>query len=228
MTFTYSHGHSVMKQSKFMQQVIVKREDCELDHVSWQMGIVGALAVLFKLALLHWYARVGCPCGVKEQKYFKPWNAILLNIVWKLHFVREGSVYVLGVVVCWGATVEVQCSVEGGKCGRATKKLEWQTLMWSVLDWHEAAWFLISMSNIEIYVIRHNYSSVWLAILSGKSINAGHCTQDFQPSVYGHYWLLPFCTTFTDLDLDWGHKVSTKQNLLASFSHTLYNWSGWN
>ena len=25
-----------------------------------------------------------------------------------------------------------------------------------------------------------------------------------------------------------GHKVSTKQNLLASFSYTLFNWSGWN
>ena len=28
--------------------------------------------------------------------------------------------------------------------------------------------------------------------------------------------------------LGWGHKVSTKQNLLALFSFTLFNWSGWN
>ena len=34
------------------------------------------------------------------------------------------------------------------------------------------------------------------------------------------YHLVPL---FTDLDHAWGHKVSTEQNLLASFSHTLLN-----
>ena len=40
-------------------------------------------------------------------------------------------------------------------------------------------------------------------------------------------WILPFNTTFTDLDLAGrrgergGGQVSTKHNLLASFSHTL-------
>ena len=33
-----------------------------------------------------------------------------------------------------------------------------------------------------------------------------------------------FITTLTDLDLGWGQKLSAKQNLLASFSCTLFNW----
>ena len=40
---------------------------------------------------------------------------------------------------------------------------------------------------------------------------------------YKHYWLLPYYTTFTDLDLTLVHKVNAKQNLLASFSRTLFN-----
>ena len=39
---------------------------------------------------------------------------------------------------------------------------------------------------------------------------------------------LPFYTTFNALDVAQGHKVSSKQNLLASFSCTLFNWSGLN
>ena len=42
--------------------------------------------------------------------------------------------------------------------------------------------------------------------------------------VYRHYWLLPFNTTFTDLDLAWG----SQDQCLASFSCTLFIWSGWN
>ena len=41
-----------------------------------------------------------------------------------------------------------------------------------------------------------------------------------------HHWLLPLNTTFHYLS--WGHKVSTKQNLLTSFPHTHFNLSGWN
>ena len=71
-------------------------------------------------------------------------------------------------------------------------------------------------------------SRVCLAVLHGKNLNIGHFTQSFQLHIfltchaYRYYRLLPLYTTFTDLDLDRGHKVSTKQNLLASiFLHTL-------
>ena len=40
---------------------------------------------------------------------------------------------------------------------------------------------------------------------------------------YRHYLLLPFDTTFTDLDLAWGKKVSAKPNHMASCSQTLFN-----
>ena len=43
-----------------------------------------------------------------------------------------------------------------------------------------------------------------------------------------NHWLLPLYTTFIDFHLAWGHKVKANQNLLASFSHTLFNWPGWN
>ena len=37
-----------------------------------------------------------------------------------------------------------------------------------------------------------------------------------------------FFTAFTDIDAAWGFQVSAKQNLLTSFSRTLFIWSGWN
>ena len=40
-----------------------------------------------------------------------------------------------------------------------------------------------------------------------------------------YYRFKPFSLTFT---LPGGRKVNAKQNLLASFSCTLFNWSGWN
>ena len=43
-----------------------------------------------------------------------------------------------------------------------------------------------------------------------------------------HHWHLLLFTIFTDLELAWGSQISTKQNLLASFSHTLFSCSGLN
>ena len=40
-----------------------------------------------------------------------------------------------------------------------------------------------------------------------------------------HRWLLSRNTIFSDLDLGWGHKVRTKQNLLASFSRKFSEWN---
>ena len=37
-----------------------------------------------------------------------------------------------------------------------------------------------------------------------------------------YHFLFISYTIFTDLELDWGHKVNPKQNLLASFSSTLF------
>ena len=39
---------------------------------------------------------------------------------------------------------------------------------------------------------------------------------------YKYYCRLSFNTTFADLDIGWGHKVSAKQNLMASFARTLF------
>ena len=46
---------------------------------------------------------------------------------------------------------------------------------------------------------------------------------------YRHHWLLPyFIPHSATLTLAEGHKISWKQNLLASFSRILFNWPGWN
>ena len=61
-----------------------------------------------------------------------------------------------------------------------------------------------------------------------------HYSQTIQLKVFIHamltgtidfWYLVPLSLTLTLLQ---GHKASTKQNLLASCSHTLFNWSGWN
>ena len=45
---------------------------------------------------------------------------------------------------------------------------------------------------------------------------------------YKHHWLQPFYSPFTNLDIAWRSKDQCKENLMASFSRTLFNWSGWN
>ena len=78
-----------------------------------------------------------------------------------------------------------------------------------------------SMSIIWIYVVNRVCLVCWPAVLRDRTFNAGHYMQTVQPiffhtcRAYRHYWLLPFYTAFTDLDLAWGDKVSAKQNLLA-------------
>ena len=54
------------------------------------------------------------------------------------------------------------------------------------------------------------------SVLCGKNLNVGHYLQNVQPKFYiaamllGTIWLLPFCTTFTDLDIAWGSQGQHK------------------
>ena len=66
-------------------------------------------------------------------------------------------------------------------------------------------------------------SCVCPSVLCGKSFNTGHGTQTFQPvllipamliGTMDFYHFIPLSLTLT---LPGGHKVSTKQSLLASF-----------
>ena len=79
------------------------------------------------------------------------------------------------------------------------------------------------MSSVWVYVISH----VWLAILGCKNFYIGLNMQSFQSNFVIHIMLIgtidfchfiPFSMSLTRAQ---GHKVSPKQNLLASFSHTL-------
>ena len=79
-----------------------------------------------------------------------------------------------------------------------------------------------------------SYGSMWLIVLislCGKDV--GHYMQTVQQNffhtchAYRHQWL----TILYHFHWPWpyrGHKVSAKQNLLASFSRTLFIFSGWN
>ena len=66
----------------------------------------------------------------------------------------------------------------------------------------------------------------WPSIFHSKNFNVGHNRQTVQPNVYrpamlictiDFYYSIPL-----SLSLTRGHKVSAKQNIVASFSHTLY------
>ena len=101
---------------------------------------------------------------------------------------------------------------------------------------------LIHMSIIWICVMSCLCLAGWLTgwpvgqptSLCGKNLNVGHYTQTVQPDLFmpamfigtiDFYHFIPLSLT---LNLPWNHKVSMKQNLLASVSPTLFIWSGWN
>ena len=80
----------------------------------------------------------------------------------------------------------------------------------------------------EYHVDLCNESSTCPPVLYGKNFNVGQYMQTFQPTFFipalligtiGFYHFIPLSLTLT---LPGGHKVSTKQNLLASFSHTFF------
>ena len=68
-------------------------------------------------------------------------------------------------------------------------------------------------------------------ILHVKNLNVSHYMQTFQPNCFIPAILLStidfyhFMLHSLTLALPGGHKVGTKQNLLASFSRRLFNWS---
>ena len=73
------------------------------------------------------------------------------------------------------------------------------------------------------------YEISWLAVLHGKNFNIGHYTQTCQSIFFIPALLIStvnvyhFYTIFIGLDLAGGHKVSAKQNFLASFSPAFFN-----
>ena len=97
---------------------------------------------------------------------------------------------------------------------------------------HQPLPFLIHISIVWINVV----SCVWLAgqlSCMAKTLMLDltrNCSTKFVHTWHtnSHHWLQPFYTAFTDLDRAWGHKVSAEQNIVASFSPTLFIWSGWN
>ena len=68
----------------------------------------------------------------------------------------------------------------------------------------------------------------WLAVLCSNKFNVGHYMQSFQANCLipamqyiGTFFFYHFIPLSVILTLPWGHKVSTKQNLVASlFSHS--------
>ena len=67
------------------------------------------------------------------------------------------------------------------------------------------------------------------AVLHGKNFNVGYCKQTFRPNTFilamliGTIEFCHFIPLSVTLTLAGGHKVSTEQNLLASFSCILFN-----
>ena len=92
------------------------------------------------------------------------------------------------------------------------------------------------MSNIYvmIFATSHVHPAMWLG--SHSSHVAKTLTYNTELRLSTNFFFIPamllgtndfYHFTFffpSDLDLGWGHMVSGKQNLLASFSHELINW----
>ena len=91
--------------------------------------------------------------------------------------------------------------------------------------------FLIHISIMWISVMSHFLLAGWSSIHTEwqKLHHWTLCRNIFIPAklrgTIGFYHIRPLSLTLT---LAGGHKVSTKQNLLALFSHALFNWFGWN
>ena len=76
------------------------------------------------------------------------------------------------------------------------------------------------------------YPACWLAVLHAQNFNTGHYAQTFLPDVshlaclcigtINFYHFIPLLVT---LNLARGHELNVRQNLLATFFHTLVSWS---
>ena len=91
------------------------------------------------------------------------------------------------------------------------------------------SWFLlIHMSNVWIYVMSGVCPSVRLVQqkLSHWKLLVNFSTNFFHTcDAYRHHWLTPFYTSLLTLTLPGVRKVSTQQNLLASFlAHLSTDW----
>ena len=84
------------------------------------------------------------------------------------------------------------------------------------------------------YIWPDGQAAVCLTKLHGQNFNIEHNVQTFQskffiPSMFvgiiDFFLFIPLPMIFT---LAWGHKISAKQNLLASFSHKRLSWCGQN
>ena len=92
----------------------------------------------------------------------------------------------------------------------------------------------MDVCNQYVFVGRAGLLSIH-TVLHAQNFIAGHYLQPFQPNLIMPVMLLIPLTFTLQCHIQWpfdflaeGHRVSRKQNLLASFSHTLFNWSGWN
>ena len=68
--------------------------------------------------------------------------------------------------------------------------------------------------------------SSWPTVLCAKILTVDITCSDFNRNIFfytcyacSQQWPLLLYTTFSDIDLGWGHRVSGKQNLLASCTH---------
>ena len=96
---------------------------------------------------------------------------------------------------------------------------------WSIqVSYGSKLWFVFAHQAGHLSVCR---------VLCCKDFNIGHYTQTVQQIFFTPAMLIgtmDFCHFIPlslTLTLPGGHKVSTKQNLLASFSWPLFIWSGW-
>ena len=90
-------------------------------------------------------------------------------------------------------------------------------------------WFIWVLCGSVSWVV-FVHLTVWPAALHGKNFTVGHYTQRFQPNYFRHAMLIGTIDLYHFYYFHWPWpwlEVSTKQNILASFSSILFNQSWW-
>ena len=118
-------------------------------------------------------------------------------------------------------------------------RVEYYVVCLGILTYHEYSFRLLSKVILGLIFMMHVFwffihiTIIWICmsrvwpLFCGKNFKVGHNTQTVQPiffctfHAYRHHWLLPFYTTFTDLELDLGAQGQHKAKPIGFiFSNT--------
>ena len=185
-----------------------------------------------------------CVCVLTLSSFFT-FTAVCVHICQKCMLISNGDVYAAKAAEAFSQLKTMKATLESSrqemaeykeKASRILQVIQLSfVLFWFWFGWLVFRYFvLIYMSNIRIYVISCvHQSGGWLSYvaktltldMTHKLITNFFHTHAMLTDTVDFYHFMHLSVTLTSAG---GHKVGGKQNLLASFSWTLFNYSEWN